>query len=226
MRLISLEFEDPAAGWKLCEFEFFNDITLLVGLSGVGKTRILDTLGRLKAVAQGKTSQQLFGVQWSLVFEHDNLKYEWKGKMSEDPLGQERGVQLPFLRDDDDDEDSNRPEFLAESLIRNDSLIAQRDHEEIYFSGNKTPKLSRRESVVSLFKNEDLLKPAYATRHFYNCSTSLSTSMGLRLNELVFFSRGKADRKEGLSSLATAFSTEPTKSRFPWGNRCQLLLHL
>jgi predicted ATPase len=160
MRLISLEFEDPAAGWKLCEFEFFNDITLLVGLSGVGKTRILDTLDRLKAVAQGKTSQQLFGVQWSLVFEHDNSKYEWKGKMSEDPLGQERDIQLPFLGDDD--EDSNRSEFLSESLIRNGSRIAQRDHEEIYFSENKTPKLSRRESVISLFKNEDLLKPAYS----------------------------------------------------------------
>lgn len=160
MRLISLEFEDRIAGWKLCKFEFFNDITLLVGLSGVGKTRILDTLERLKAVAQGKTSQKLFGVQWSLVFEHDNSKYEWKGKMSEDPLGDDRGVQLPFLGDDD--EDDNRPEFLEESLKCNDSLIAERKHEEIYFATKVTPKLSRRESVISLFKNEDLLKPAYS----------------------------------------------------------------
>ena len=80
MRLISLEFDDPVAGWSLCKFEFFNDITLLVGLSGVGKTRILDTLERLKAVAQGKTSQKLFGVQWSLVFEHDKAIYEWNVK--------------------------------------------------------------------------------------------------------------------------------------------------
>ncbi len=160
MRLISLEFDDPAAGWSLCKFEFFHDITLLVGLSGVGKTRILDTLERLKAIAQGKTSQKLFGVQWSLVFEHDKSIYEWKGKMSEDPLGDERSIHLPFLGDDD--EENNRPEFLAESLIRNDFPIVDRDHEAIILNGNKTPKLSRRESVISLFKNEDLLKPAYS----------------------------------------------------------------
>ena len=49
MRIVSLEVEYPESGWKL-EKMTFDSMNLLVGVSGVGKTRILRALMDLKDI--------------------------------------------------------------------------------------------------------------------------------------------------------------------------------
>ena len=41
MRIEQLEYSDGETGWKLAPVHFSPDLTLLVGNSGVGKTKIL-----------------------------------------------------------------------------------------------------------------------------------------------------------------------------------------
>lgn len=57
--IVSFSFEDRRQGWRLEKVEF-DDVTLLVGASGVGKTRILTALRLVKAVALGKCDAASF----------------------------------------------------------------------------------------------------------------------------------------------------------------------
>lgn len=157
MRIISLEFNDPTAGWSLREVDFFRDITLLVGISGVGKTRILDSLGRLKAVAEGKTSKKTFGINWRLVFEHTGKTYQWEGKFTTDPNEPSRISQFSIF---DADKDAIKPELVRECLFCDGDEVVVREGETITLRGAKTPKLSRHESVINILRNEDSVAPA------------------------------------------------------------------
>ena len=86
MKLISLEINEPHAGWCLKEASFFSDVTLLVGLSGVGKTRILESIRKLAAISKGKSAPQYFGIDWKVEFEHDEQRFVWTGQFERTDL--------------------------------------------------------------------------------------------------------------------------------------------
>ncbi len=55
----------------------FSSLSLLVGVSGVGKTLILQAISDLKRIAKGKSSD---GVEWDIQFSvNGNKNYLWKG---------------------------------------------------------------------------------------------------------------------------------------------------
>ena len=64
MYIKSLIYEDQSTDWKLKKIEF-NPLTLLVGVSGVGKTQILKALLNLKRISRGKS---LNGLKWEVEF--------------------------------------------------------------------------------------------------------------------------------------------------------------
>lgn len=77
MRILSLEYHDKLRDWRL-ERMTFDKLTLLVGASGVGKTRILNCLETLKSIAEG---HYFYGSSWNIEFTTvDEKAYRWRGE--------------------------------------------------------------------------------------------------------------------------------------------------
>ena len=54
MKINSLKLCDTDTNWNLSKVKFKN-LTLLVGASGVGKTQILESILKLRAIVRGKS---------------------------------------------------------------------------------------------------------------------------------------------------------------------------
>lgn len=80
MFIKSFEYEDLRTGWKLerTEFDAFN---LLVGNSGVGKTKILRALTEITRFAF--TSAETLSASWRLEFHHADQDYTWSGRIEQ-----------------------------------------------------------------------------------------------------------------------------------------------
>jgi len=161
MQLISLEVDDPKAGWRLSKASFFKDVTLMVGLSGVGKTRILDSLRRLVAIAKGKSSPSFWGFKWELVFSHENVEFKWSGEFEKTTFVDEPLEVLGFPFIDEDDENAPKPRLIAESLVRSGKVVVSRDLKDVKLDDQVTPKLSNKESIISILQNEDAISGAF-----------------------------------------------------------------
>jgi len=151
MKILSLTYEDKVLQWSLKKAEFDN-LTLLVGASGVGKTQILNSLMRLKSIANGKS---ISGIKWEILFETLNGdKFNWSGEF-------ENKGDIDFLDDDDDELKRNKPSIILEHLSVNGNELLIRDAGKIMFNGAKTVKLPNQQSIIQLLKEEESIKPAY-----------------------------------------------------------------
>lgn len=151
MKILELVYKDEARKWKL-QNASFDDLTLLVGASGVGKTQILKSIIRLKSIANGRS---ISGIEWKVTFSiFDDHKYEWSGKF-------ENKGDVDFSSDDNEDLNRNKPSIINEKIILNNKTIIKRKKDSIIFNGNKTVKLPNQQSVIYLLKEEDLIKPAF-----------------------------------------------------------------
>ena len=161
MQLVSIEINDPAAGWRLERTEFFPDVTLLVGLSGVGKTRILESIKKLSSISRGKTSAKFFGISWKIQFKHEAKEFCWSGEFGaadESIIGSDPPVESAFI---DEDKDAPRPNLVGEELEVDGNVVATRQGDDILLNGTKTPKLSNKESLIHILKNEDGIGDAH-----------------------------------------------------------------
>ena len=151
MYIKSLIYEDQSTNWKL-ELIEFKSLTLLVGVSGVGKTQILKALLNLKRISRGRS---LNGLKWEVEFKsstgHD---YKWCGAFENKGFISE--IISEFL--DDEEDEKNKPYINNEQLFIDGALIVDRNRDGIIFNGTKTVKLSQQESVISLLKEEDQIK--------------------------------------------------------------------
>lgn len=152
MYIKSLIYEDQSINWKL-ELMEFKPLTLLVGVSGVGKTKILKALLNLKDFSQGET---IAGFKWEILFNSDKgINYKWRGEME----GQiTEGMKFNF--ESYPEPNWHNPPIYYEQLFINDILVIDRDNDGIRFNGNQTVQLSRRNSVVYLLREESQIKDA------------------------------------------------------------------
>lgn len=155
MKISSLKFKDKRDEWELVNVDFF-DLTLLVGVSGVGKTQILKSILNIKNIANG---QSLNSVEWEIDFSNDGKNYNWKGAFETIEDNKELFIGYPI--NVYEDENSVKPKLLFESISLDNKLIARKEKNEIFFQGEKMPKLASEKSVISLFKEEEDLQPAY-----------------------------------------------------------------
>lgn len=151
MKILNLSYEDKALNWSLKKADFDN-LTLLVGASGVGKTQILKSILELKSIASGESSS---GIEWNVSFQtlKDEL-FQWSGEF-------ENKGRADYNYDDGEDLKRNKPSVLKESLICNGQTLVSRSSDTIIFNGEKTVKLPSHQSIIYLLKEEDLIKPAY-----------------------------------------------------------------
>ena len=143
-----IEFENLKTGLKIERVNFNSDVTLLVGLSGVGKTQILKAVEYSLNLAVDK-DVILRPYQVGLGILINNKKYEWFyeiTKINEDEL---------IIKEE------SKYEFLFEKLICNGTIIFERKNEKITVIGyDKVPQPKKDESLISQYsedKNLELL---------------------------------------------------------------------
>lgn len=211
MQIKKFDYYDNEYKWKLEEVNFLPDLNLLVGVSGVGKTRILRAINSLKSIANGAS---LNGVKWNVCFIADNnLEYNWKGEFET----RENFISINETPETLE-EDKNEPvKIINEQLIcKNGNVIIERKGVDIVFNGEKTPKLSPFESVIELLKQEDQVAPIKESldKIILTKSQSVNTVWGLPLSTLKKFEKASLStlQQSGLPlplKLSILYSTLP-----------------
>ncbi len=152
MKINSLSFCDTDTKWNLSKVEFKN-LTLLVGASGVGKTQILESILKLRAIVRGKS---IDGTKWEINFTTlNNNNYLWRGEF------EKKGKNILSIKSDEDTDENNAPNILFEEIFLNNKEVIKRDSDKIIFEGQKTVKLAQDKSVLNLLKEEELISPAF-----------------------------------------------------------------
>lgn len=153
MQILKLSYQDKIRKININPIEF-NNTTLLVGVSGVGKTQIIRAILALKSIAAGDSVN---AVNWSIEFKSsDGDTYLWSGEF-ETLIG----LYEKISKNEVDDPVKKKPKIINEKVLLNGEEIIKRDGTEILFLGTPTIKLSRFESVISLLREEEKIIPAY-----------------------------------------------------------------
>jgi energy-coupling factor transporter ATP-binding protein EcfA2 len=149
MKIIKVSFKDNAQNWQLSETTF-DKLTLLVGASGVGKTKILKALDSIKQIALGGLNEAGV-VEWRIEFTtNKNDSYLWSGqtKLSgESPVFLEKGIP------------QSNTNIENEQIALNGNIILKRTASETIYNNLQTVKFALNESIVSILKEEELIKP-------------------------------------------------------------------
>ena len=146
MKILSLKLKNNFLGWDFDEVDFSSNLTLLVGVSGAGKTQILRGIIDLSRIANGKS---INGLEWEIRFSTlNNTEFIWEGAF--DILD----VDRLYFEDDDDEE---KPPLLYERITSNDVILIERDKTATKYKGTFTPKLSSYQSMIYLLKEESAI---------------------------------------------------------------------
>src|ERR1035438_5551890 len=123
MKIESLKFDSFGSSWHLAETTF-DDLTLLVGISGVGKSRILKSILKLKRIAQGAS---LPGNSWLIKFKTlSGNDYEWSGEIEKKTTEELfDSSSLPFSIETEDPKE--KAKFTKEILLKNGKIVIKRD---------------------------------------------------------------------------------------------------
>ncbi|MFE1747806.1 AAA family ATPase [Coleofasciculus sp. H7-2] len=151
MKIKTIEYYNKALDWRLNTVDFtnsFSNLTLLVGVSGVGKTQIIKSILNLKDIANGES---LNGVQWDITFETlERVEFRWKGEF------ESKGLAGGIL-DGNDEEPKIR--IINEYLYKQGNELAKRNNDKIEFKNQMTPKLSPFKSLVDILSEEEDIAP-------------------------------------------------------------------
>jgi predicted ATPase len=155
MKIISLQLKNHFLGWDFDEIKFSSNLTLLVGISGAGKTQILRGIIDLKRIANGKA---INGLEWKIIFSTvSGTEFLWEGGFDT--------VETNELNFDDPEkenpDENEKPSFIHEKLISKDEVLVERNKEEIKFKNSQIPKLSSHQSMMYLLKEETVIKEAF-----------------------------------------------------------------
>ncbi|MFM6727858.1 MAG: hypothetical protein ACKPJF_26105, partial [Dolichospermum sp.] len=150
MKIISLRIKNNFLGWDFDEVDLSSNLTLLVGVSGAGKTQILRAITDLSRIASGKA---INGLEWEIKFSTvQGNEFVWEGSFN--------ALEVDKLTFDDKNE-KEKPSLIYEKLtLRNDVLI-ERHQETMKFKDQQMPKLSSHQSMIYILKEESDIKDAY-----------------------------------------------------------------
>ncbi len=142
MRLLSYKVDIwGKETWDFSRVEFGN-INLLVGDSGTGKTRFLNTLFNMGRFVNG--SHKYGNTHWNVEFEQNEEKYEWAIEIDEQTP---KGIRI-------------KKESLTKKTAISKDIIVRNDN-SFLFNGKSLPKLPKDTSSLTLLKEEDEIKPVY-----------------------------------------------------------------
>jgi predicted ATPase len=155
MKIKSLSFSSYDREWQI-ETVNFKELNLLVGVSGVGKTRILQALDLICDVAKD-TERKLGGVNWSIEFSHLSKDYKWELETSK---SSDETFELNLNNEAFEPGKAEiRYERLAEYKDGQWTKIVSRSATESSLHEKELPKLKKTESVITLLAEEDSIAP-------------------------------------------------------------------
>jgi predicted ATPase len=158
MKIEKLSFHNHVTGWQLTPTEF-DSINLLVGVSGVGKTQILEAIRSLQKIIFRSVYNYVYllnGVEWDVIFSTSaDSQYHWNGKFS----SVDRNNYV--VNNIDNSMDGHKPPIEKEELYLNGKLMVSRDSTGMVFSENKMPKYSPSESLILILRLEDEINPVF-----------------------------------------------------------------
>lgn len=172
MKIQNFRFSDYKQNLHIEEVTF-DDLNLLVGASGVGKTRILRALDLIFDVAKGR-NRKLNDLEWSIKFVHSNQKYKWDLKSSS-------SAKDALLSE------SEQFEIIFERLIRYEGEleieIFHRTITDSKLNNVKLPKLKRTESAINLLSEEEQILPvSQAFKRFIFNETPQNITISISLD--------------------------------------------
>jgi predicted ATPase len=159
MKITKFSFDNKHSGWQLVETDFHPHLNLLVGASGVGKTKILNALKMVIDTARGVRFSSLFETKWQLNFDLNSVNNcEWSIEFS-DKKGDKNGSEMPLI--------------INELLVINNEIIFKRNKNATYFKGKPTLNLNREESLIRVLQDEIPVDTIYNA--FVNHSDTLTS---------------------------------------------------
>lgn len=176
MRINTYEYADlHPGGWSISRFEL-GKINLVVGDTGSGKTRFLNTLFNLGSTVVGTRSLPA-PCQWQLTFNHQGTQYKWL-------------IRTGMLPD-------HKPIVIKEQLWQQTSpsprILVERTRETFRFKGSALPKLRSDSLSISILKEEADIRPLYegfsliSRRYFH--SDALQAVMPVTVPQPEFFEK-------------------------------------
>lgn len=178
VRVKWIEFENLKTGLRIERVYFNEDVTLLVGLSGVGKTQILNAVEYSLNLAIDKdVILQPFCVGIGIAIE--NKEYEWFyeiNKTREDEL---------IVKED------SQYEFSFEKLVCNGEIVFEREGDKVNVIGyDKVPRPKKDESLILQYsEDKDFELLISGIRKLYSVEIELAVRGGIGSES---FSRLKA----------------------------------
>ncbi|MBR3578106.1 MAG: ATP-binding protein [Bacteroidales bacterium] len=148
MKFKSITATDKTSGWNVENIQFNPMLTLLVGASGVGKTRILNLINGLCQIAQGNSFN---GTEWKVEFEQDGHDYVWEGEF------ESKGESNEIILDMTEKKYSLIREFLSD----NGNIIVSRTRDNFTYKEREMVKLDSTMSAVQLLKEENAISPIH-----------------------------------------------------------------
>ena len=151
---------EPEHGWVFPNTKL-DRVNLIVGDSGAGKTRFLNTLSNF--AKQATADSVSFSGDWTVVFTIGSKQYQWDLVVDENPKSEEKIVSR---------------EILSVKIAGVFQTILSRDGNSFTYGETKLPKLSRNMTSISLLKDEDDISSINAafkrvqTRRFFTSELS------------------------------------------------------
>jgi len=179
MAITKFQFVDNLRGWTLNEVSF-SKFNLFVGVSGVGKTRILRALQSVRRAGISDACRTN-GCSWTLELESEGMKFLWMAETSlvvREPLS-----QLSDINEDDERQSAETPRFIRERIVRDDKVvIVDRTEDDFLFDEKVLPKLKNTESAITLLRDENVIAPINRALHRFLFSEDLSPSSNMPYN--------------------------------------------
>ena len=155
MRIISPWVKNNFFEWDFDEIKFSSNLTLLVGVSGAGKTQTLRAIIDLRRIANGTA---INGFEWKIIFSTVNgTEFIWEGRFDTVETN-----ELSFEDDEKEKQDEGeKSSLIYERLTSNNQVLIERNLEEIRYKDSSLPKLSSQQSMIYILKEESVIKEAF-----------------------------------------------------------------
>ncbi|MFP7692179.1 AAA family ATPase [Bacillus subtilis] len=164
MRILSISFWDLNTKWNYQDITF-DQLTLLVGVSGVGKTKIIKSIKTLTEIALGEKVP--LPIKWKINFRIGDNEYLWSGRSKSNEVN-------TF---------NMRNQYLLEQeklvYMSKDNEVVEvfsRQENETKFMGNIVPKTNSDVSLLSIFSEEEKIFKiisAFRNIHMFNFDYSM-----------------------------------------------------
>lgn len=185
MKIQWIEFENIKTNLKIQRIYFNTDVTLLVGLSGAGKTQILNSIQYSLNLALNKdTILCPYRVGMGILVEEE--EYEWFYEINQ--IKENEWII----------NEENNYEFSFEKLVRNKEVIFERRYTQVKVLGyDKVPQPKKDESLILQYaEDKNFEKLILGIRKLYSVEMELAVRGGIPREH---FSRLKTKALDAMS---------------------------